>query len=178
MLALTTIFVGTAVAKCSLGVFLLRFILSKWQRVVIWALMATVLVFATGAATALWINCLSWSTANLFHAGTLPHCSPLINFTLFLEFYGGKSTTRFMYCRVLHVFDHFTNPADSEHCYRGYVLGHRAMVLTLFIEYATNGKTNHWGQLKSRFHVSAHPDRSEDHVGTANRSTELQFVAL
>lgn len=80
--------VGMAVAKCSLGVFLLRFILKRWHRLTVWAVMVILLVLSFGTAAAFWVN--SSPLSSTFDS-KIPRISGF-NLILLLKSYGSKST--------------------------------------------------------------------------------------
>ncbi|KAF4967426.1 hypothetical protein FSARC_4999 [Fusarium sarcochroum] len=49
--------IGMAVAKLSLGLFLLRIIVERWQKILIWIVMASLSAVSLLAAISLWIQC-------------------------------------------------------------------------------------------------------------------------
>ncbi|KAJ4256251.1 hypothetical protein NW762_009331 [Fusarium torreyae] len=49
--------IGMAVAKFSLGLFLLRIIIERWQKILIWIVMASLSVVSLLAAISLWVQC-------------------------------------------------------------------------------------------------------------------------
>lgn len=58
MVGLTIAFLGMAVAKWSLGLFLLRFVLNRWQRIAIWAAMTILLFLSILTCILFWLQCL------------------------------------------------------------------------------------------------------------------------
>ncbi|KAF5020686.1 hypothetical protein F66182_7284 [Fusarium sp. NRRL 66182] len=57
MIGQTFSVIGMAVAKFSLGLFLLRIVVERWQKILIWVTMASLAVVSLLAAIFLWIQC-------------------------------------------------------------------------------------------------------------------------
>lgn len=57
MIGQTFAVVGMAVAKTSLGFFLLRIVIEKWQRVLIWFAMASLSAVSALCAVIFWTQC-------------------------------------------------------------------------------------------------------------------------
>lgn len=99
MLALSVAFIGATVAKCSLGAFLLRFILNPCHRKAILSIMASLVAFSTSAVLALWLDCTPRPTLAIFgfHAQSalsesppagIPTHSCFLDLPLLLKCYG------------------------------------------------------------------------------------------
>ncbi|KAI6784130.1 uncharacterized protein J7T54_004676 [Emericellopsis cladophorae] len=58
MVGQTFAVLGMAISKASLGLFLLRFVVERWQRIVIWAVMLSLLGDSALTAVVFWVQCI------------------------------------------------------------------------------------------------------------------------
>lgn len=58
MIGITVAFLAMAVAKWSFGLFLLRFVMNRWQRMAIWCIMSVMLFLCVMTDILFWLQCL------------------------------------------------------------------------------------------------------------------------
>jgi hypothetical protein len=57
MIGQTFAVIGMAVAKSSLGLFLLRIVVERWQKILIWVAMGSLSILSVLTAVMFWVQC-------------------------------------------------------------------------------------------------------------------------
>lgn len=89
MVGQTFAVLGMAIAKWSMGLFLLRIVVQRWHRVAIWSTMISLLLVSLLTAVIFWIQCLP--PASIFDQRVKGRC--IVRITPFSILLGGKPIT-------------------------------------------------------------------------------------